>query len=69
MTCARCASRITDALAATSGVRSCDVEPAAKRAWVICDRGVADSSLVAAVVRAGAGADGGSEYAARVIRR
>ena len=68
MTCAKCASRVTSALAATSGVRSCDVEPAAKRVWVICDRAIADSALVAAVVRSGAGASGTSEYAARVIQ-
>jgi copper chaperone CopZ len=69
MTCAKCASRVTSALSATSGVRSCDVEPASKRAWVICDRGVADSTLVAAVVRTGSVTGGGSEYTAKVIRR
>jgi copper chaperone CopZ len=64
MTCANCASRVTGELEATSGVRSCDVDPVAKRAWVVCDRGLADTSLVSAVARAG----GGSEYAARVVR-
>jgi copper chaperone CopZ len=65
MMCANCASRVTSELAATSGVRACDVDPGAKRAWVVCDRGLADTSLVSAVARAG----GGSEYAARVVRR
>jgi Cu+-exporting ATPase len=69
MSCATCASRVTSALEATAGVRSCGVETASKRAWVVCDRGVADTALVAAVVRAGAGAGGSFEYAARVIRR
>lgn len=67
MTCAKCASRITDGLRATPGVRSCDVDPPASRAWVLCDAGVADSLLVAAVVRSGAGAGSGLDYGARVI--
>lgn len=67
LTCANCASRVTTQLEATTGVRSCDVDPAAKRAWVVCDRAVADTALVAAVARAGSRAGGGSEYAARVI--
>jgi len=67
MTCANCASRVTSRLEATSGVRSCGVDPAASRAWVVCDRAVADTVLVAAVERAGSRAGGASEYAARVI--
>jgi copper chaperone CopZ len=67
LTCANCASRVTSRLAATTGVRSCSVDPAAKRAWVVCDRAVADTALVAAVARAGSRAGGASEYAARVI--
>ena len=69
MMCANCASRVTSELAATAGVRSCDVDPTAKRAWVICDRGIADTALVSAVVRAGQDGRGASEYAARVVRR
>jgi copper chaperone CopZ len=65
MMCTNCASRVTIALETTSGVRSCDVDPSASRAWVVCDRGVADTSLVAAVVGAGTG----SEYAAKVVHR
>lgn len=67
MTCAKCASRITSTLAATAGVRSCGVDPPARRAWVVCDMGLSDTTLVAAVVRSGAGAGSGFEYAARVI--
>lgn len=69
MTCAKCASRITNTLLATAGVRSCGVDPPAGRAWVLCDRNVADTALVSAVVRSGAGAGSGFEYAARVIPR
>jgi copper chaperone CopZ len=69
ITCAKCASRITSTLQATAGVRSCGVDPPAGRAWVVCDPGVADTTLVAAVVRSGAGAGSGFEYAARVIPR
>jgi copper chaperone CopZ len=69
MTCAKCASRITNTLLATPGVRACGVDPRSSRAWVVCDRGLADTSLVAAVVRSGAGPGSGSEYAAKVITR
>src|SRR5436190_10984988 len=66
MTCAKCASRITGTLAATAGVRSCGIDPPSRRAWVVCDRELADTALVAAVARSGAGAGSGFEYAARV---
>ena len=69
MTCAKCASRITSTLQTTTGVRSCGVDPPARRAWVVCDAGVADTALVAAVVRAGAAAGSGFEYVAKVIAR
>ena len=69
MMCANCASRVTSELAAITGVRSCDVDPGAKRAWVLCDGAVADTSLVAAVARAGTVAGGRPEYAAKVVRR
>jgi len=44
---------------------------AVARLWVLCDRAIADTSLVAAVGRAGAGAGSGSvfAYAARVVSR
>ena len=45
------------------------VDPPAGRAWVVCDRGVADTALVSAVVSSGAGAGSGFEYGARVIPR
>jgi copper chaperone CopZ len=67
MTCAKCASRITGTLKATSGVRACGVDPPAHRAWVLCDAGVNDTTLTAAVTRSGAGAGSGFEYVARVI--
>ena len=69
MTCAKCASRITSHLLATPGVRACGVDPPSSRAWVVCDRGLADTTLVAAVVRSGAGPGSGSAYAAKVIDR
>src|SRR5204863_1430720 len=61
MMCANCAARVTSELEATAGVRSCDVDPAAKRAWVVCDRALADTALVAAVSRAGRDGRGASE--------
>ena len=67
MTCAKCALRIARTLRGTAGVHSCGVDPPARRAWVVCDAGVADTALVAAVVRSGAAAGSGFEYAARVI--
>jgi copper chaperone CopZ len=69
MMCANCASRVTSTLAATAGVRSCDVDPTVKRAWVVCDRGVADTTLVAAVAHAGTDTPRGPEYSAKVVRR
>jgi copper chaperone CopZ len=69
MMCANCASRVTNELTATAGVRSCDVDPTVKRAWVVCDRSVADTTLVAAVAHAGTDTRGGPEYEAKVVRR
>jgi len=55
MSCASCASRVTDELKGTPGVVACDVSPPAGRAIVVCAGGVDDSSLVRAVARAGKG--------------
>ena len=53
MTCAGCAANLTGELEATPGVVACSVDPAARRAVVVCGESVADSSLVGAVRRAG----------------
>ncbi len=55
MTCAGCASRVTDELKATPGVVSCDVSSPTGRAVVLCGEGVADTALVSAVSLAGKG--------------
>ena len=55
MTCAKCASRVTNQLQDTPGVVACDVDPPAGRAVVVCAADVDDSSLVQAVSRAGKG--------------
>ena len=51
--CANCASRITRELEATPGVVSAAVDVGADRATVVCERQLADTSLVLAVARAG----------------
>lgn len=60
MMCANCASRVTRELEATEGVVAADVDVDAHRATVVCDRQLADTSLVGAVGRAG------NEFAASV---
>jgi copper chaperone CopZ len=60
MFCANCASRVTRELEATRGVVACAVDVRAHRATVVCDRQLADTSLVGAVARAG------SEFAASI---
>jgi copper chaperone CopZ len=61
MVCGSCAARVGDQLQATAGVAGCDVDPEAKRAYVVCEAGVADTALVGAVRRAG------TEYSAAVV--
>ncbi len=63
LTCASCASRVSEQLTGTAGVVSCDVDTPAARAYVVCGEAVADSSLVRAVARAG------RDYAASVLAR
>ena len=60
MMCANCAARVTRELEATDGVVAADVDVDARRATVVCDRQLADTSLVGAVARAG------NEFAATV---
>src|SRR5262245_23875446 len=55
MRCTGCARRIADELKGTPGVVACDMDARAGRAVVVCSEGVADTSLVSAVARAGTG--------------
>ena len=55
MTCQGCASAVLAQLNDVNGVRAADVRVREKRAYVVCDPAVADSSLTAAVERAGPG--------------
>ena len=55
MTCSGCATRVRGELEAVPGVSAVEVRLRDGRALVVCDRGVADSALVAAVGRAGPG--------------
>jgi copper chaperone CopZ len=63
MFCANCASRVSHELETTPGVVACDVDVDAHRATVVCDRTLADTTLVRAVARAG------REYVASVSGR
>ncbi len=63
MMCANCVRTVGDALQATKGVVSCDVDLDAGRVDVLCDKTVADSALVGAVARSG------KDYSATVIGR
>ena len=55
MRCQSCAAAVQGSLAGLSGVSQVDVRVPQQRAYVVCDRTVADSSLTAAVHRAGPG--------------
>lgn len=55
MTCAGCASSLQSRLAGIAGVSTAAVRYQQRRAYVVCGRGVADTTLVAAVARAGPG--------------
>ena len=55
MTCKTCAGAVKGRLAEVPGVRTVDVRLGERRAFVVCDRAVADTSLTAAVHRAGGG--------------
>jgi copper chaperone CopZ len=55
MTCEACAASVETRLAAVAGVSTVAVRYPQRRAYVVCDPGVADTALVAAVARAGPG--------------
>lgn len=55
MTCAACEASIRAELEHTPGVATCEVRRGQRRAYVVVDRQTPDTSLVAAVRRAGGG--------------
>jgi copper chaperone CopZ len=55
MTCKGCAAKVQAELSAVSGVAEAQVRLGQDRAYVVCDRALADSSLLGAVHRAGPG--------------
>ena len=55
MTCSGCASSLQARLAGIAGVSTAAVRFQQRRAYVVCGRGVADTTLVAAVAGAGPG--------------
>ena len=55
MTCKTCAGAVKGQLAQVAGVSAVDVRVTEGRAYVVCEPGVADTSLTAAVRRAGGG--------------
>jgi copper chaperone CopZ len=55
MTCSGCAAEIEASLAAVPGVSTVAVRLQQERAYLLCDRAVADTTLIAAVERAGPG--------------
>ncbi len=55
MTCSGCTKAVQASLAQVRGVSTVTVRLQQRRAYVVCDRALADSALVAAVHRAGPG--------------
>jgi len=55
MTCAGCAAKVSGELASLPGVADVSVRLGQERAYVVCAKSVADSSLLAAIHRAGPG--------------
>ena len=55
MTCVACVSAVTGSLEQVHGVTTVDVRLHEHRAFIVCDRSVQDSTLTAAVHRAGPG--------------
>jgi copper chaperone CopZ len=55
MTCRTCAGAVKGRLDAVPGVHAVDVRLGERRAYVVCDRVVADTALTAAVHLAGGG--------------
>lgn len=64
MTCQGCAKAVRAQIAAVPGVSTVEVRLGQKRAYVVCERSVPDTLLVAAVGRPGSGA-----YEAAVVAR
>lgn len=58
MTCSGCASKVREELSSVQGVSTAEVRLAQRRAYVVCDRALADSALTGAVGRAGPGFEG-----------
>ena len=63
MTCEGCARNVRRQIAAVPGVATVEVRLRQARAYVVCDRSVADTALVAAVGRPG------GAYLATVVTR
>jgi copper chaperone CopZ len=63
MTCSGCAAKVREELSDTPGVSAVQVRLKQERAYVVCPPEVADSTLVAAVHRAGPG------FAAAIVER
>jgi copper chaperone CopZ len=55
MTCGGCAATVQDRLTSLPGVSDAQVHYRQRRAYVVCDPGVADTSITAAIERAGPG--------------
>lgn len=55
MTCSGCAARVREELSSVRGVSAAEVRLGTQRAYVVCERSLADSALLAAVGRAGPG--------------
>jgi len=55
MTCSGCAASVEKRIAGVAGVSTVAVRYPQRRAYVVCTREVADTTLVAAVARAGPG--------------
>jgi len=55
MTCGGCAAAVQSRLAQVPGVSTVDVRYKQRRAYVVCTKSVADTTLTAAVERAGPG--------------
>lgn len=53
MTCGGCARAVRSQIAAVRGVSTVEVRFEQRRAYVVCDRAVADTALIAAVERPG----------------
>ena len=63
MTCGGCAKSVQAQLAAVEGVSAAEVRLEQRRAYVVCDPAVADTTLIAAVERPG------PAYTAAVVTR